>query len=77
MPRTWKEKVRKLKKRKKDDKIEKEMRNPSLHRVCLEILNQDDREWQRKKRRIEERKKEIEEDEELHLEKIRRLRKED
>ena len=73
--RTWKEKVRKLKKRKKDDKIEKEMRNPSLHRVCLEILNQDDREWQRKKRRIEERKKEIEEDEELHLEKIRRLRK--
>ena len=51
--RKWKDKLRKLKKRKKDKKIEEEMNNPSLRRVCLEILNEDDRAWKAKKRKIE------------------------
>ena len=50
--------------------IEKEMSNPTLERVCLEILNEDDRVWQAKKRRIEAQKKKIEEDEESQRKKI-------
>ena len=38
--------------------------NLSLRRVCLEILNEDNREWVTKKRRIEVERKAVEEDEE-------------
>ena len=43
--RTLKIKMRAIKKRKKEKNIEEEMRNPTLRRVCLEILNEDNREW--------------------------------
>ena len=69
----WKEKLRKLKKRKKHSSIQEEMNNPSLHRVCLEILNEDDRVWQAKKRKIEAQRKKIEEDEESQRKKMIRL----
>ena len=48
--RIVREKLRKIKKRKKDDAIEKEMKNLSLRRVCLEFLNEDDSKRQRKMR---------------------------
>ena len=36
-------KLRMIRKRKKDKKIEDEMKNPTLERVCQEILNEDNR----------------------------------
>ena len=71
--RKWKDKLRKLKKRKKDERIEEEMSNPSLRRVCLEILNEDNRAWNAKKRRIEVEKKAIDEEEESQRKRMLRL----
>merc|ERR1711915_880533 len=38
-------KMRQIRKRKKDKRIEDEMKNPSIERVCIEILNDDNRQW--------------------------------
>ena len=71
----WKEKLRKLKKRKKDARIEEEMKNRTLKQVCIEILNEDDDDSRRKRRRIEEVMKERDEDEMKQAERMRRLAK--
>ena len=70
----WKDKLRKLKKRKKDNKIEEEMRNPSLCRVCLEILNENTGyDIRRKIRKLGERKNIVsEKDEKIQQERRRR-----
>ena len=65
--------VEKAEKRKKDERIEEEMSNPSLRRVCLEILNEDNRAWNAKKRRIEVEKKAIDEEEESQRKRMLRL----
>ena len=69
----WKEKLRKLKNRKKDERIEEEMSNPSFRTVCIEALNEDDRVWKAKKRKIEVEKRASEEEEECQRKRILRL----
>ena len=74
LERKLKEKMRIIKKRKKDKQIMEEMSNPSLKRVCIEILNQENREWTKKKRKIDKENRILEEERgEKEMEKIRRL----
>ena len=49
------------------------MKNPSLKRVCLDILNENNTEWIRKKRKIEIEKKKQEEVEEREMQRTQRL----
>ena len=65
--------MKQIKKRKKDKLIEREMKNPDLKRVCLEVLNQDNTEWIRKKRKIEIERKKQEEKEEEEMIRIQRI----
>ena len=65
--------MRQIRKRKKVKRIEDEMKNPSIERVCIEILNEDNRQWMIKRRKLNEKIQEIEENEEKQLEKKKRL----
>ena len=70
--KTLKLKLKEMRKRKKDRRIEEDMGNPSMKQVCLEILNRDTREWDVKRRRINEKLKEIDEEEEREAERMKR-----
>ena len=73
--RSVKMKIKMIRKRKKDRLIQEEMSNPSLRRVCLEILNEDNRAWEVKKRKIEKEKQKREEEGSKEMERIKRVTK--
>ena len=55
-----KEEIKQIRRKKRDMKIEKEMNQPNLKRVCLEIQNENLMKWKERKKKELERKKEEE-----------------
>ena len=70
-----KEEIKLIRRKKRDMKIEKEMNQPSLKRVCLEIQNENILNWKERRKRELERKEEEEkiDDEKVTKEKRKRL----